>query len=164
MDQEAWKESPRTLRPVRFPTREPDDVRKIVRLVVGNIQPGRVHNERRRERHYFFPYPIPLTPIDDEGRERPDLTIVVLGKSVSEMGMDFYYREAVPFRRAVAWLPCGPGKSIGLPVELNWCRFNGFGWYENGGRFITRRASTERIEAIGDSERDTSTITRAALV
>jgi hypothetical protein len=138
------------------PQRDADEIRSVVRLVVGNAQTGRRRNERRRERRYPFPYPISLTPLDSNNTPLMRDTIVVVGKTLSEMGMDFYYKEAVPYRRAIAWLPCGSNRVVGLVVELNWCRFNGNSWYENGGKFSLRRNSQLRL-----NESDLAHLTRA---
>jgi hypothetical protein len=113
-----------------------DDVREVVRLAVSNAQPARYENERRRDRRYPFPHPIRLTPLAPDGAPLEHCEIVVIGKSVTEGGLDFYHIEAVPYRHAIAWLPCGPNHWVGLAVELTWCRFNGYGWYENGGKFL----------------------------
>lgn len=62
--------------------------------------------------------------------------IVVLGKNISEQGLDFYYSEPVSFRRVIASLPCGPERWTAFHLDLTWCRFSGCGWYENGGKFL----------------------------
>ena len=48
--------------------------------------------DRRADRREPFPYPIYVTPVADNGRALKDETIVVLGKHLSERGLDFYYR------------------------------------------------------------------------
>ena len=113
-----------------------DDVREAVRLAVSNAQPARYQNERRRDHRYPFPHPIRLTPLAPDGVPMEHCEIVVIGKTLTERGLDFYHIEAVPYRHAIAWLPCGGNHWIGLTVELTWCRFNRHGWYDNGGRFV----------------------------
>jgi len=112
-----------------------DDVWEAVRLAVSSAQPSRYQNERRRDHRYPFPHPIRLTPLAPDGAPMEHCEIVVIGKTLTERGLDFYHNEAVPYRHAIAWLPCGANHWIGLAVELTWCRFNGYGWYENGGQF-----------------------------
>ena len=33
-------------------------------------------------------------------------------------------------------LDAADGRSISLAIDLTWCRFTRFGWYESGGRFL----------------------------
>jgi hypothetical protein len=63
-------------------------------------------------------------------------TLVVIGKHLSEHGLDFYHRQPVPQRRVIASLDGGSAGWVGLLLELNWCRFTRHGWYDNGGRFV----------------------------
>jgi hypothetical protein len=92
--------------------------------------------ERRREPRLPYPYPIYLTPINPSGVALVDETLIVIGKHLSEHGVDFYHREAIPHRRVIASLDAGDLGWVGLLLELTWCRFTRHGWYDNGGRFL----------------------------
>ena len=92
--------------------------------------------DRRCDRREPFPYPIRLTPINQNGFPEIEETIVVLGKHLSERGLDFYYKAPVPYRQVITSWECADGQWIGLLLDLRWCRSNGHGWYENGGRFL----------------------------
>jgi len=112
-----------------------EEIREAVRLAVSHSQPTRYDNERRRDRRYPFPQPIRLTPLAPDGLPLEHCEIVVIGKSITERGLDFYHMEPVPHRHAIVWLPTGNNEWCALTIELTWCRSNGYGWYENGGQF-----------------------------
>ncbi len=95
-----------------------------------------VHTDRRGDRREPFPYPIPITPLNRNGLPENDETIFVLGKHLSERGLDFYYKAPVPYRRVITSWECRDDRWLGLLLDLRWCRSNGHGWYENGGRFL----------------------------
>ena len=63
-------------------------------------------------------------------------TIVVLGKHLSERGLDFYYEAPLPHRRVIASWEGRDGIWLALLLDLRWCRSTKHGWYENGGRFL----------------------------
>ena len=92
--------------------------------------------ERRQLPRFPYPYPVHLTPLDSADRPILDETIVVVGKLISEQGLDFYYRDPIAFRRAIASLELDGSRWIGLLLDLTWTRFSRHGWYENGGRFL----------------------------
>src|SRR5262245_6424624 len=71
-----------------------------VRSMLGTQQ-MRVKPERRREQRYPFPYPIRLTPVTADGCVAHADSIIVLGKHLSEHGVDFYYTEPVPHRHVI---------------------------------------------------------------
>jgi hypothetical protein len=123
-----------------------------VRLAICHAEPRRMVGERRREKRYAYPYPIYLTPIDRDGKTPLAETIVVVGKHLSEHGLDFYHREPLPFRRVIASLPCAEGQWAGLLMDLSWCRFSRYGWYDSGGRFL-RLVTSPMDGAAGDEFR-----------
>ena len=92
--------------------------------------------DRRCDRREPFPYPIHVTPVAEDGSAILEETIVVLGKHISERGLDFYYRAPLPYRRVIASWECCDGRWLALVLDLRWCRSNRHGWYENGGRFL----------------------------
>lgn len=115
-----------------------------VQLVLSNPFPERELPNRRREKRHPYPYPIYLTPVSRDGKTPEGKTIVVVGKHLSDHGLDFYHREPLPYRRVIASLVCGSGGWIGLLMDLSWCRFCRHGWYDNGGRFL--QAVTSPLE------------------
>lgn len=123
--------------PPAAPTADDDGVKSLVRLAIANPHPERQYVERRREKRHPYPYPIYLTPVERDGRTPQGKTIVVVGKHISDHGLDFYHREPLPYRRVIASLACGTGQWIGLLMDLSWCRFCRHGWYDNGGRFLS---------------------------
>jgi hypothetical protein len=106
-----------------------------VRAMLGN-QMMRLQVERRREQRYPYPYPIRLTPVWNDKGVAVTESVMVLGKHLSEHGVDFYYTEPLAYRRAIASFERGGREVLHMMMELTWCRFGRHGWYENGGRFL----------------------------
>jgi hypothetical protein len=94
------------------------------------------NDERRRQKRHPFPYPIRLIPVDSRS-EAIDDPIIVLGKHLTSHGLDFYYQHPVSHRRVIASFDCELQERSEILMDLTWCRFNGHGWYENGGRFLS---------------------------
>jgi hypothetical protein len=116
---------------------EDQKIRQRVRFVLQAFhQASRIACDRRRDHRIPFPHPIHVTPVDASGALATDETFVVLGKHLSECGLDFYCQWPIPHRRVVASWECGAGRWISLLLDLTWCRSNHHGWYENGGRFL----------------------------
>jgi len=90
----------------------------------------------------------------EDGTSLAEQTIVVLGKHVSNHGLDFYCSQPLPFRRVVACFECGHGPQVRLLLDLTWCRFCQHGWYENGGRFL--QAVGTQVGAARGARRSTS--------
>lgn len=109
---------------------------KCIRQLISCSQPSRSFEERRRERRFAYPYPIRLTPVTSDGAVSPAESLIVLGKHISEHGVDFYYREPLPYRRVIASFENDGQEPLHFLMDLTWCRFGGHGWYENGGRFL----------------------------
>ena len=117
------------------PGPEPRIAQCVQRLLCSSRTPY-VFHERRRECRHPYPYPVRLIPMAEDGTSLAEQTIVVLGKHVSNHGLDFYCSQPLPFRRVVACFECGHGPQVRLLLDLTWCRFCQHGWYENGGRFL----------------------------
>ncbi len=111
-------------------------VRSQVQLVMQCFRNPPHSSDRRCDRREPFPYPIYVTPIAADGSALTDETIVVLGKHISERGLDFYYQAPLPYRRVITSWECTDGRWLALMLDLKWCRSNRHGWYENGGRFL----------------------------
>lgn len=116
--------------------RRGDTIAVGVRQALAAAQSGRPGLERRREARHPYPYPVYLTPIL-EGVPAADRTIVVIGKHLSEHGIDFYHREPLAEKQVIASFDGGAAGWLGMLLELTWCRFSRHGWYDNGGRFVS---------------------------
>jgi hypothetical protein len=122
----AWASGPR----------RGDAVAVSVRQALAAAQSGSSGLERRREARHPYPYPVYLTPLVGE-LPALDQTFVVIGKHLSEHGLDFYHKQPVAETRVIASLDVGAAGWLGLLLELTWCRFSRHGWYDNGGRFLS---------------------------
>lgn len=92
--------------------------------------------ERRSEPRFAYPYPFHLTPLSLSGVILVDGTLSVIGRHLSENGLDFYHRDPLPYRRAIATLPALANEWIGLVIELTRTRLSGHGWYDYGAKII----------------------------
>jgi hypothetical protein len=111
-------------------------VRARVQVILREQRHQPAGSDRRADRREPFPYPIYVTPVADDGSVQKDETIVVLGKHLSERGLDFYYEAPLPHRRVIASWEGHDGNWLALLLDLRWCRSTKHGWYENGGRFL----------------------------
>jgi hypothetical protein len=112
------------------------DVQDRVLDVVSLYRTRPACGDRRCDRREPFPYPIHVTPVADNGEVLSDETFVVLGKHLSERGLDFYHNAPLPYRRVITSWECRDGSWLALMLDLRWCRSTRHGWYENGGRFV----------------------------
>ena len=113
-----------------------DGIRDRVQLALFSARAPRSFGERRRVHRYPYPYPVYLTPLARDGAACTEETIVVVGKHLSECGLDFYYHQPMPHRKMIASFEYGDDHWVGLVLQLTWCRFSRHGWYDNGGRFL----------------------------
>lgn len=111
-------------------------VRRQVQLVLLRPQAERRLPERRVEKRMPFPYPVHITPVEADGSSQVGETLVVIGKHLSELGFDFYHSDPLPHRRVIASFGMPNRAWVALVLELNWCRFNHYGYYDSGGRFL----------------------------
>ncbi len=102
--------------------------------------------ERRRDKRRPYPQPFYLTPIDPQGEPQRERTFSVIGRNLSEHGVDFYADRPLPDRYLIASFPLPNGEWMSYVVQLTWCRFNRFGWYDNGGRFLRTVPSPMGVE------------------
>jgi hypothetical protein len=113
-----------------------DEVRTQLWGLLSILYPKNELLERRRDARYPFPYLIHLTPVGDDGTTPCGEGVVVVGKHVSQRGLDFYHPKPLSYRRVIASLEGTRGQWFGFLIDLTWCRFTKQGWYESGGRFI----------------------------
>ena len=119
-------------------------VHDFVKLALLNGLPDRMGSERRRTKRHPFPNPVYLTPLTADEKPILDDTVAVIGRHLSLLGLDFFHRDPIPYRRAICSLPYGPESWVGLVMNLTWCRFNGSGWYDGGGHFVRTAESPLR--------------------
>lgn len=111
-------------------------VRATVGQLISRILPKKITNERRRDFRYPYPHLIYLTPIDASGQPLNELSTVVVGKNITERGIDFFHRDPLPYRRVILTLEAEDGTRASMVTDLLWTRFTRQGWYDNGGRFL----------------------------
>ncbi len=111
-------------------------VRSTVGQLISRILPKKITNERRKDFRYPYPHLLYLTPIDASGQPLNDQTTVVVGKNITERGIDFFHRDPLPYRRVILTLESDDGTRASLVTDLLWTRFTRQGWYDNGGRFL----------------------------
>lgn len=111
-------------------------IRLGVHSALSLYHPSLKRIERRTEPRFPYPYPFHLTPVSPSGEILVDGTLSVIGRHLSENGLDFYHRDPIPYRRAIATLPAVANQWIGLVIELKNTRLSGHGWYDYGAKII----------------------------
>lgn len=111
-------------------------VRATVGQLISRILPKKITNERRRDFRYPYPHLIYMTPVDASGQALNELSTVVVGKNITERGIDFFYQHPLPYRRVILTLEAEDGARASVVTDLLWTRFTRQGWYDNGGRFL----------------------------
>lgn len=104
--------------------------------LLAALHPTGARYDRRREQRYPYPQLIHVTPVGEDGRTPAGSSFVVAGKSISEHGLGFYHPQPLPQRRVIASVETASGEWVGLLVDLSWCRFTKFGWYDSGGVIV----------------------------
>jgi hypothetical protein len=110
-------------------------VREYVREILSRSFKERVVGERRLDQRYPYPNLIPLIPVDENTLQPIGEPLVVVGKHLSQRGLDFFHNAPIPYRKMIAQLTTEDGPTCELLLDLTWCRFVGGGWYDNGGTF-----------------------------
>lgn len=111
------------------------DIRACLTPILEKHSGKRVEGDRRGDLRAHFPARVRLFPICPSTLENDRPPLDVLGKQLSERGLDFYSDQPLPFRYAVARLEQPGLEPVELVISLTWCRFGASGQYENGGRF-----------------------------
>ena len=111
-------------------------IRRSVHSAISLYHPSLARIERRAEPRYPYPYPFYLTPLSDKQAILTDATFSVIGRHLSEHGLDFYHPQPLAHRRLIATLPSLAGQWIGLVIELTRTRLSGHGWYDYGGKIL----------------------------
>jgi hypothetical protein len=89
-------------------------IRREVHAALLLYHPAASYIERRRETRFAYPYPFHLTPLSVGGAILLEAMVAVIGRHLSEGGLDFYHREPFPYRRAIATLPAAGNRPRGL--------------------------------------------------
>jgi len=112
------------------------NVNQRVNTLLAALYPQGAIVDRRKEVRYPYPHMVYLTPLAEDGISPQGDNIVVAGKQLSENGLGFFHQQPLPHRRMIVSLDQGRGQWLGLIIDLSWCRFTKFGWYESGGRLL----------------------------
>jgi hypothetical protein len=125
------------LEKVLEPTLQCDDVvrRQVWGALTALYPQGRIV-ERRMDPRYPYPHLFYLTPVAEDGITPVGEPVVAVGKTLSERGMGFFYPGPIEHRLMIASLETSEQKWAGFLIDLTWCRFTSYGWYESGGRFL----------------------------
>jgi hypothetical protein len=116
-------------------------IRQQVWGVLAGVYPqGRVV-ERRVDQRFPYPHLLYLTPLAEDGVSPCGESVAVVGKTLSERGLGFFYQQPITHRRMIASLETSQQSWAGFLIDITWCRFSRYGWYESGGRFIQAVAS-----------------------
>lgn len=113
-----------------------DVVRQQVWDVLTGVYPhGRVV-ERRADQRFPYAHLLYLTPVAEDGITPAGDSVAVVGKTLSERGLGFYYQQPISDRRMIASLETSDLRWAAFLINITWCRFTQYGWYESGGRFL----------------------------
>lgn len=124
------------LETILVPTQSNDPLRRQVWGVLTAMYPqGRIV-ERRMDQRYPFPHLLYLTPVGGDEASPEGESVVVIGKALSERGLGFFHPQPLAHRRMIASLETSGSQWAGFLIDITWCRFTQYGWYESGGRFI----------------------------
>ena len=112
-----------------------ESVRRQVWGVLTGLYPRGRTPERRSVQRFPYPQLLYLTPIGDDNLPCGD-SVAVIGKHLSERGLGFFHAQPLPYRRMIASLELPECGWAGFIIDITWCRFNQYGWYDSGGRFL----------------------------
>ena len=114
-----------------------EDQRLQVRELLSGLYPAGPF-ERRSEQRFPLPKLIQLRPVEADGVTQCGAMVVVSGKHISEKGLSFFHPLPLPHRLVWASLEKPGGGRAEFLVDLDWCRFTQLGWYESGGKFVSK--------------------------
>ena len=119
------------------PNPQSDDIirQQVWGVLVGIYPQGRVV-ERRLDQRFPYPQLLYLTPVAPDGISPMGESVAVVGKTLSERGLGFYYQQPINHRLMIASLETSEQRWAGFLIDITWCRFTRYGWYDSGGRFI----------------------------
>ena len=114
-----------------------DSTRDIARLVVQAAEFSSPLPRTDRRKHARRPYPcvISVTPLADGTREPASQTFSVIGRNLSNLGLDFFHDYLISEKQVVIGLQSAKESWSHFVMELGWSRFVQGGWYISGGKF-----------------------------
>lgn len=123
--------------PILEPNPQSDEIirQQVWGVLVGVYPQGNIV-EKRQDQRFPYPHLLYLTPVGPDGHTPIDESVTVVGKTLSERGLGFFYQQPIPHRRMIASLEGSDHLWAGFLIDITWCRFTRYGWYESGGRFI----------------------------
>jgi hypothetical protein len=134
----------------QVPQQTDPELKQAIRGVLSRLSPL-VARDRRRYARQPMPMLLELTPVDSETGEPSGSPIIVVGKSLSEAGIGFFHQDSITHRHVVVRLESLPEDDVAFLVDLAWCRYTRYGWYESGGRFLkVIQASTRQPASAGE--------------
>ncbi len=107
-----------------------------LQTLIDSLSPPRPGVDRRHDRRYPFSQQITILPVEGNDASQCGEPIEVVGKNISQRGLNFYHPKAMPHRKVIAIMETPATGRIALLVDLKWCRFTRQGWYESGGRLL----------------------------
>ena len=107
-----------------------------LQTILARLFPNRGRVDRRNDGRYPFPFLVEIEPVNGATLQPIGDSLVVVGKDLSEHGLGFFHQTPIPFRHAIVAIGAPGQTPVRMLIHLNWCRFTGRGWYENGGRFL----------------------------
>ena len=107
-----------------------------VRTLLSGLYPEGRLVERRAAPRYPYPRLVVLTPVRQELLTPLGPPLVAVVREISETGLGLFHPAPLPFRLVIASLEKSEGGWLGFLLDLTWCRFTRYGWYESGGRFL----------------------------
>jgi hypothetical protein len=119
------------------------EIRDCVRNLLASHFGRPYSTDRRRERRFPFPHLVHLTPLADDGRSPAGSALTAVGRELSEGGFGFFHPSPLPYRQMIASLEAADRRWFSFVIDLTWCRFMRYGWYESGGRFLRTIAAVQ---------------------
>jgi hypothetical protein len=108
----------------------------VVHSLIAQSKSDSHRPQRRRDERIPYPNLLEAVPVATDGAVLTEESMTVVGKHLSERGLDFYCQEPIPYRRMIIRLEGPDDQHVWMLIDLTWCRFNRLGWYDNGGRFL----------------------------
>lgn len=129
-----------------------DSPRDIARLVVQAAEfSAPLPRAIEKREHARRPYPsvVSVTPLIDGTREPASETFSVIGRNLSNLGLDFFHDYLIPEKEAVIGLQSANESWAHFVMEIGWSRFVQGGWYISGGKFTEVIAWSQPSETTG---------------
>ena len=113
----------------------PRDIARLVTQVAEFSAPLPRKIERREQERLPYPSVISVTPLVDGTREPATETFSVIGRNLSNLGLDFFHDYLISEKEVVVGLQSAKASWSHFVLQLGWSRFVQGGWYISGGKF-----------------------------